>query len=94
MHANRGGVVHGGMLSAFVDRAFGQMARETSAVDRVVTISLTVQFMIPMPIGQFATIAPKIVRMTGRLAFVEGTLICDSEPIVSAQGVWRLIRST
>jgi uncharacterized protein (TIGR00369 family) len=93
LHANRNGVVHGGMLMVFVDRAFGQTARVTSGARRAATISLNHQFMAPMAIGTFAVITPKVAKVTTRLAFMEGTATCDGEPVVSAQGVWRLARS-
>lgn len=93
MHANRNGVVHGGMLMVFVDRAYGLTARLKSGATRSATISLNHQFMAPMPIGGFALIEPQVGSLTTRLAFMQGSVTCDNIPIVSAQGVWRLIRT-
>lgn len=93
-HANRNGTVHGGMLMSFVDRAFGMTARMAAGAPRGATVSLTHQFLAPMHPGQFAWVAPRVVRMTPRLAFIEGTVICEGEPLVMAQGVWRLARRT
>jgi acyl-coenzyme A thioesterase PaaI-like protein len=89
-HANRNGVVHGGMLMTFVDRAFGMTARLASGAKRGATISLSNQFVAPLQIGSFATVEPKIIKLTTRMAFVEGTVFAGSEPILQAQGVWRL----
>lgn len=91
-HANRNGTVHGGMLMSFVDRAFGMTARLAAGAPRGATVSLNNQFLAPMHPGQFAWIAPRVVRMTLRLAFIEGTVICDDEPLVMSQGVWRIAR--
>lgn len=91
IHANRSGVVHGGMMMTFLDRAFGQTAREVSGAERTATISFSHQFMAPLKIGDFAMAAPRVTRFTTRLAFVEGTLMVGEEPILSAQGVWRLL---
>lgn len=89
-HANRNGVVHGGMLMTFVDRAFGMTARLTSGAPRGATVSLSHQFVAPLKIGAFATVEPKIIRQTKRMAFVEGTVFDGDQPIMQAQGVWRL----
>lgn len=89
-HANRNGVVHGGMLMTFVDRAFGMTARLTSGAPRGATVSLSHQFVAPLQIGSFATLTPKIVKLTARTAFVEGTVYSRDEPILQAHGVWRL----
>ena len=92
-HANRSGVVHGGMIMTFLDRAFGQTAREVSGANRTATISFTHQFVAPVRIGDFAVSTPRVTRFTGRLAFVEGSLMRDGEVLVTAQGVWRLVRA-
>lgn len=90
IHANRNGMVHGGMLMTFVDRAFGMTARLESGAPRGATVSLSHQFVSPLTIGSFATVAPKLIRQTRRTAFIEGTVLSEGEPIVQAQGVWRL----
>lgn len=90
IHANRNGVVHGGMLMTFVDRAFGITSRRVSGAPRSATISLSHQFVSPLKIGAFAAITPRVVRRTRRMAFVEGVVLVGEEPIMQAQGVWRL----
>lgn len=91
-HANRNGMVHGGMLMTFIDRAFGMTSRTVSGARRGATISLSHQFVAPLHIGTFATIAPRIVRLTGRMSFIEGTVMAGDAVILQAQGVWRLDR--
>lgn len=90
---NRNGFVHGGMLMSFVDRVFGLTARNASGAPRGATVSLNHQFMTPMKIGDFAQLEPRVIRLTPRMAFLEGTVFCGDEPVVSAQGVWRLAKS-
>lgn len=89
-HANRSGMVHGGMLMTFVDRAFGMTARLVSGAPRGATVSLSHQFVAPLHIGTFAMVRPKIIKLTTRMAFIEGTVFADDEPIVQAQGVFRI----
>ncbi|MCC5982934.1 MAG: PaaI family thioesterase [Rhodobacteraceae bacterium] len=94
IHANRNGVVHGGMLMTFIDRAFGQTARDAGQALRGATINLNVSFLAPMQLGSFATLRPQVSRVTGRMAFVEGTVLCDGTALATAQGVWRISRSS
>lgn len=90
---NRNGFVHGGMMMSFVDRVFGLTARRVSGAPRGATVSLNHQFMTPMKIGAFAELEPRVIRLTPRMAFLDGTLVCGDQPVVSAQGVWRLART-
>lgn len=92
IHANRNGVVHGGMLMTFIDRAFGQVARLRAGAPRGATVNLSVNFTAPMQLGQFAQLAPRVTHMTNRMAFMEGTVFCGDAVVACAQGVWRLAR--
>lgn len=93
MHSNRYGVVHGGMMMTVIDRAFGTVARQASGAKRTSTVSLNHQFLSPLKLGSFATVSPRLIKMTSRLVFLEGTLIADEAPILHAQGIWRLSHS-
>lgn len=93
IHANRNGVVHGGMIMTFVDRAFGMHCRLASGAEKAATVTLSHQFVTPLKIGKFVTLTPRIAKLTTRMAFVEGTVMCEGEPILQAQGVWRLASS-
>lgn len=94
IHANRNGVVHGGMLMTFVDRALGQTARHTAGAIRGATISLTHQFLAPVRIGDLVEMTPQVTRKTARMVFLTGTASVGDAPVVSAQGVWRVTHST
>lgn len=94
IHANRNGVVHGGMLMTFIDRAFGQVARLRAGAPRGATVNLSVNFTAPMQLGQFAALVPKVTHMTARMAFMEGAVLCEGQVVASAQGVWRLARTS
>ncbi len=89
-HANRNGVVHGGMTMTFVDRAMGQTARTVSGAIRGATISLTHQFLAPVRIGDLVVMTPEVTKMTSRMVFLTGTAFVGEAPVVSAQGVWRV----
>ncbi|MFT6944783.1 MAG: acyl-coenzyme A thioesterase PaaI-like protein [Glaciecola sp.] len=89
-HANRNGVVHGGMTMTFVDRALGQTARTVSGAVRGATISLTHQFLAPVRIDDLVIMTPLVTTTTSRMVFLTGTAFVGDTPVVSAQGVWRV----
>lgn len=90
IHANRNGVVHGGMLMTFIDRAMGYTARTMTGAVRGATISLTHQFLAPVRIGDFVEMTPQVTRSSTRIVFLTGTACVGDAPVVSAQGVWRI----
>ena len=94
IHLNSNGVVQGGMLMTFVDRAMGQTARVATGAVRGATISLNHQFLAPVRIGDLVEITPLITKKTSRMVFLTGTPSVEGEPVISAQGVWRVFHST
>lgn len=89
-HANRNGVVHGGMLMTFADRALGQTARAVSGAVRGATVNLNSQFLAPARMGHLVIVAPKITAVTARMVFATGTAFVDDVPVISVQGVYRM----
>ena len=89
-HANRNGVVHGGMLMTFIDRSLGTMARHVTGAPRGATVSLTHQFLAPVRIGELVELTPEVVKTTSRMVFLTGIACVGGLPVVSAQGVWRM----
>lgn len=92
-HANRNGVVHGGMLMTFVDRALGRTARMVAGATRGATISLTHQFLAPVRIGDVVEMTPQVLKVTARMVFMAGTAHVADTPVISAQGVFRISHS-
>ncbi len=93
-HANRNGVVHGGMLVTFMDRALGQTSRMTTGAVRGATINLNTQFLAPVRIGDLVVMTPQITKVTGRMVFASGTACVGDDPVAAVQGVFRTSHST
>lgn len=89
-HANRNGVVHGGMLMTFIDRAMGHTARLATGAVRGATISLSHQFLSPVRLGDLVELTPVVTNATRRSVFLIGTVLVGDTPVVNAQGVWRV----
>lgn len=84
-HTNPAGVVHGGMLTTLVDHALSTIAWEANQRQPCMTIQLDMQFVGSVRPGQLVVARGHIVRQTGSLIFMRGSLsIEDSEVAVAS----------
>lgn len=90
-HENMLGVVQGGMLMTFADRALGLEAWGVMGDRPSVTIQCNTQFISSAPIGAFVTIAPRVVRAMRSLIFMEGTMFSGDAVVAHVQGTWKLV---
>jgi acyl-coenzyme A thioesterase PaaI-like protein len=89
-HENRNGVIHGGMLAAFSDRALGTAVRQARPGIRTATIELSMHYVSSVDIGEFVEMECEIIRMTRSIAFMRGTLSVGSRIVATAEGVWKI----
>jgi uncharacterized protein (TIGR00369 family) len=90
-HCNGVGLIHGGMLSAFLD---GLLA---SAVGRAtgttpVTVHLSIDFLGMGRAGEWVIGEARVTRATRDLAFVEGRAFVGAHDLARATGVFKLMR--
>ncbi len=89
-HANGLGLVHGGMLTAFMDgllaAAVYRATRKTS-----VTIHLSVDFLHMARVGEWVMGEAKVTRAARDVAFVEGRAYVGHHDVVRASGVFKLM---
>jgi len=91
VHANAGGITHGGMLMTFADTqlCLGAMYR-LGEFGHLATINLTVDFVRPGVTGSWLEGETMIVRATRNMVFVETILTVDGETALRASAVlWR-----
>lgn len=89
-HANGLGLVHGGMLSAFMDGVLaGAVWRKTETTG--VTIHLTIDFLHMARLGDWVMGEARVTRAVGDLVFVEGRAFVRSSDIVRASGIFKLM---
>ena len=92
-HANPAGVAHGGLLATLADMAAGaQLAHALGTRPGVPTVSLTLDFLRPVPIGGWLEARARLLGAGGRIAFVEGILTCDGTDAVRFSGTLALPR--
>jgi uncharacterized protein (TIGR00369 family) len=91
-HKNRRGVVQGGMIMTFADRALGTAARRNDPTVRQATVQLDVHFIDAVEIGETVEIACTILRRTRTLIFMDGIMTVGERMVATARGTWKLLR--
>ena len=88
-HLNTRRVVHGGVLAALVDTAFGiVISRSREPRLPSVTVSLTSDFLEPVREGDWVEAHIEIQRTGKRLIFAQGNLRVDARNVLRASGVF------
>ncbi len=90
-HHNRRGVVHGGMLMTFADRAMGRACRYANAHEPQATVQLDVHFIDAVEIGEFVEARCRVVRRTHTLMFASAELAVGTRVVATANGVWKTL---
>jgi uncharacterized protein (TIGR00369 family) len=90
-HCNGIGLIHGGMLSAFLDGVLaGAASRASGAVG--VTVHLSVDFLDMGRAGEWVIGEGSLTRAASDLAFVEGRAHVNGRVLARATGVFKLMR--
>lgn len=90
-HHNRNGVVQGGMLMAFADRAMGMSSRRATGGLPQATVQFEMQFIDAVQIGEFVVLEAELLRRTRSLVFLRGTLKVGDRVVASSTGVWKVL---
>jgi uncharacterized protein (TIGR00369 family) len=89
-HANGLGVLHGGMLSAFLDGVMGHaVGRATGRTG--MTVHLSVDFLRMARKGEWLQGEGRVTHTTQELAFVEGRAFVGERTVGRATGVFKLM---
>jgi uncharacterized protein (TIGR00369 family) len=90
-HANGLGLVHGGMLTSFMDGLLAAAVWRASHRSSV-TIHLSVDFLHMARVGHWVFGESRVTRLTRDVAFVEGHAHAAGTDVVRASGVFKLMR--
>ena len=91
-HHNRRGMVQGGLLMTFADRACGMAARFVSGRPTMATVQLDVHFVDAGKIGETLMTRPRVIRATRSLVFVTTEVTANDRTIVTANGVFKILK--
>jgi uncharacterized protein (TIGR00369 family) len=90
-HCNSFGIVHGGMISAFLDGLLaGAVGRE--ARTRLVTLHLSIDFLAMGRAHEWIIGEGHVTRLARDTAFAEGVARVGERPIARATGVFKLMQ--
>ena len=90
-HCNGVGIIHGGMLSAFLDGLLAGAAGRAAGATPV-TIHLSVDFLDMGRAGDWVIGEATMTRATRDIAFAEGRVHVGDRDIARATGVFKLMR--
>ena len=91
-HTNSRGFAHGGLIGAMADNAMGlSCGRRLGGAARLVTVSLTVDFLGRAEIGQWLEVDTVFVKPGGTLCFAQAFVTADGQPCARANAVFRVM---
>jgi acyl-coenzyme A thioesterase PaaI-like protein len=90
-HHNRRGVVQGGMLMTFADRAMGMTCWYANERQPQATVQLDMHFIDAVHVGEFVEAKCTVVRRTRSLVFMAGELMVGDRVVATANGVWKTL---
>ena len=89
-HCNPGNICHGGWLSTVADVA---MVRQGALVAKpLVTISLTVDFLDAVHLGEWMEAHCEVIRHTKSMVFLQGMVHVGARPVLRMNGIFRILR--
>lgn len=93
-HCNSRDTVHGGLISALADNAMGLSCALflDDAITGVVTVSLGVDFLRAVQIGEWLQFETTFVRPGSTLCFAQAFAVGDGSVCARANGVFRVLR--
>jgi acyl-coenzyme A thioesterase PaaI-like protein len=92
-HHNRRGLVQGGLLMTFADRACGMTARYVSGRPTLATVQFDAHFVDSGKIGEILLAKPRVVRATSSLIFMTTEVTAGNRCIVMASGVFKTLKN-
>ena len=90
-HANGIGLVHGGMLSAFMDGLMASALLHAGA-EALVTMHLSIDYLGMSRIGDWVIGEGRCTRLTRDVGFAEARVFVGRRTVVRGGGVFKLMR--
>lgn len=90
-HTNSRGLAHGGLISSLSDNAMGlSCGHVLGGGARLVTVSLTVDFIGPVAIGQWLQVETDVIKTGNTLCFAQCVVMADGAPAARASATYRV----
>ena len=89
LHANRYGVVHGGMLATLADVAIGaNLARTGDDVETTLTLNLSLDYLEAARVGDWIEAHVILTKERGRIRYGQCQLLCGDRQLVRGSAVF------
>ncbi len=93
VHTNSRDLVHGGLIATLADNAMGLSCGVNMAdPQRIVTISLSVDYLDSANIGQWLQVETNFVKVGGSICFAQSLITADGEPCARASATFKILR--
>jgi uncharacterized protein (TIGR00369 family) len=95
-HCNARGFAHGGLISALADNAMGHSVvgtlrrKEGNNGANAVTVSLTLDFLGTVQLGQWLEIVPRVLKAGSNLGFADCLVLADGRPVARGNATFRV----
>ncbi len=103
-HTNSRGLIHGGLITALADNAMGlscaarldtvrlDTARLDSQGSRLLTVSLSIDFVGTAEVGQWLAVETEVIKTGGTLCFAQCLVTADGAKIARASGTFSVLK--
>jgi uncharacterized protein (TIGR00369 family) len=92
-HTNSRGLAHGGLITALADNAMGlSCALKLSGGARLVTVSLSIDFIGPAQVGQWLAIETDVIKTGGTLCFAQCLVTADGVNCARANATFHVAK--
>jgi len=90
VHRNPANACHGGAIALFADVQIAALVLDldTAEVPRP-TITISLDFLAPVPVGSWVEAEVSLVKETRTLVFTEALLRVDGEPVARSNAIYR-----
>ncbi|WP_425410192.1 PaaI family thioesterase [Hyphococcus sp.] len=86
IHANLGGVIHGGMLMTLADMSLFDICFRKAGSFRGVTVTMNAEFLRPGPCGCFIEATGETTAIGKRMLFARGLVTAEGKALLSFSG--------
>lgn len=89
-HCNALGVMHGGAMATFADaQMLADPAHGYDVGEHTPTITLSVDYLAPAPLGAWIRLSGRVLRKTRTLIFTDATVTVDGDLIARSNAIYR-----
>ena len=90
-HTNSAGIMHGGVVTAFLDEVIGEIVNDLGNRKHV-TVQFATTFLSMAQVGDFLECDCEIVRTTRSMSFIQARLNVNGEAIATATAIFKAMR--